>query len=141
MVILSEYIGEKVSIHFDKKTPGEMVKDYIDKNFNKKISLYGLSSLLHYSTVSITEHFRKEFGTTVTKYVLNKRVEYSKKLLLDRALTIKEVAEKSCVNILVSSGVYCNEEAFLYGKEYEDGYKSPGYLKELDSNYGKILKG
>lgn len=94
LVILSEYIGEKVSIHFDKKTPGEMVKDYIDKNFNKKITLYGLSSLLHYSTVSITEHFRKEFGTTVTKYVLGKRVDYSKKLLSDKALTIKEVAEK-----------------------------------------------
>lgn len=94
LVILSEYIGEKVSIQFDKKSPGEMVKDYIDKNFNKKISLYGLSSLLHYSTVSITEHFRKEFGTTVTKYVLNKRVDYSKKLLPDKALTIKEIAEK-----------------------------------------------
>lgn len=94
LVILAEYIGENVSIDFNKKTPAEMVKDYIDKNFNKKISLYGLSSLLHYSTVSITQHFKKEFGTTVTKYVLEKRVDYSKKLLSDTTFTIKEISEK-----------------------------------------------
>ena len=47
---------------------------------------------------------------------------------------IKEVAEKSCVNILVSSGVYCNEEAFLYGKTPEKLAKL--FIEECEAGIG-----
>lgn len=67
-------------------------KEYIRTHLSDKISLANLSWHLHCSTVTVTEHFRKEFGITVMEYVQEKRMEQAKALLRETDQSIKEVA-------------------------------------------------
>jgi len=94
LCMLGEYIGNNVTIDLKEKTLAETVKDYIDNNFDKRITLAKLSAVCHYSTVSITEHFYKEYGQTVIDYLLKKRISFSETLLEQTNMQVKEIAEK-----------------------------------------------
>lgn len=67
-------------------------KDYIRTHLADKITLADLSWHLHCSTVTITEHFRKEFGITVMEYVMKKRMAQAEKLLRETNQSVKEIA-------------------------------------------------
>lgn len=94
LCILGEYISNNVRIDFKEKSLAETVKGYIDNNFDTRITLAKLSAFCHYSTVSITEHFYKEFGMTVMEYLLIKRIDCSKVFLEQTNLQVNEIAEK-----------------------------------------------
>lgn len=70
-------------------------KDYIRTHLADKITLADLSWHLHCSTVTVTEHFRKEFGISVMEYVMKKRMAQAEKLLRETDHSIKEVAALS----------------------------------------------
>ena len=40
--------------------------------------------------------FKKNFGTTPYTYVLNKKINFAKKLLIDTNLSVKEISTKLC---------------------------------------------
>ena len=45
-------------------------------------------------TVTLTEHFKKEFGMTITEYILQKRMKKAAQMLSnDGDISIKEVSE------------------------------------------------
>ena len=75
-------------------TIGQLVKSYVKHNISRKITLSDISWNLHYSTVTLTEHFKKEFGITIMEYVMKKRMEKAVKLLLHSDLSIREIAEE-----------------------------------------------
>lgn len=94
LALFAQHIGREGFVK-DDYTLGELIKDYINKNFQRKITLAELSMNIHCSTVSLTEHFKKEFGITIMQYVMKKRMELSKKLLAETPhYTIKEISEK-----------------------------------------------
>ena len=73
----------------------KQTKDYIRAHLADKITLADLSWHLHCSTVTVTEHFRKEFGISVMEYVMKKRLAQAEKLLRETDHSIKEVAALS----------------------------------------------
>ena len=93
MEIFARQIGE-IWIGKGVSTLAQVTKDYIDKNFQRKITLAELSINLHYSTVSLTEHFRREFGETIMEYVMRRRVELSQKQMRETDDTIHEISER-----------------------------------------------
>lgn len=90
--VFADFIAQKLPAKAEHKSLGEAAKAYIKNNLHNKITLAALSMSLHCSTVTLTEHFRKEFGFTVMQYVLNKRMELAKELLRDTDLTVKEIS-------------------------------------------------
>ena len=92
--VFAEYIASRLPADMGSQTLGEAVKGYIDKNLHKKITLANLSISLHCSTVTLTEHFRKEFGITIMQYVLSRRMELAQKLLADTQLPVKEISRR-----------------------------------------------
>ena len=46
-----------------------------------RITLTDMSWNLHCSTVTLTEHFKKEFGITIMQYVAQKRMEMAEEML------------------------------------------------------------
>lgn len=68
------------------------VKDYIRAHFMQKITLADIGWHLHCSTVTVTEHFKKEYGISVMDYVLKKRMERAEQLLLETDRSVKEIA-------------------------------------------------
>ncbi|MBO5306197.1 MAG: PocR ligand-binding domain-containing protein [Clostridia bacterium] len=92
--ILAEYIESNNLLAGSSRSIGQLIKDYIKKNLSHKITLADLSWNLHFSTVTLTEHFKREFGITITEYILQKRMKMASQMLLnDRDISIKDIAE------------------------------------------------
>ena len=95
LLIMAEYIEKNDLLADHNKTLGELIKLYVKKNLHSKITLTDMSWNLHCSTVTLTEHFKKEFGITIMQYVTQKRMEQARELLLHSHASIGEIAS-SC---------------------------------------------
>lgn len=92
--LISEYIEANNLLADADMTIGQLIKSYVKNNLSKKITLSDLSWKLHYSTVTLTEHFKKEYDITIMEYVMKKRMEKASRLLINSELSIREVAEE-----------------------------------------------
>lgn len=69
------------------------VRDYLDKHFTDAINLDDLAERFYISKFYLTREFKKEFGITIIRYILNKRMEYAKELLTFTDKTVEEISE------------------------------------------------
>lgn len=92
--LIAEYIEGNNLLADTDMTLGQHIKSYVKNNLSRKITLADLSWHLHCSTVTLTEHFKNEFGITIMDYVMNKRMEKAQRLLLNSELSIREVADE-----------------------------------------------
>lgn len=90
--VMAEYIGRHQLLVENRESLGELIKDYVDKNLDSKITLGMLSQKLHRSTVTLTECFRKEFGCSIMQYVLEQRMELALQLLKEDRFTVGEIS-------------------------------------------------
>ena len=91
--ILAEYIAANDLLSDDRESLGQLVKSYVKNNISKKITLADLSWNLHCSTVTLTEHFKREFGITIMQYVTEKKMSLAERMLADPTNTVNDVAE------------------------------------------------
>jgi AraC-like DNA-binding protein len=92
--IISEYIETNNLLADADMTIGQLVKSYVKNNISQKITLSDISWKLHYSTVTLTEHFKQEYGITIMEYVMKKRMEKASRLLINSEMSIRSVAEE-----------------------------------------------
>lgn len=94
--LFTEHIGSNHLISGTELPLGELIKQYVKKNLGSKITLSAMSQDLHCSTVTLTETFRREYGVTIMKYVLQKRMKLAEGMLADpnSPLTVTEVADR-----------------------------------------------
>lgn len=92
--IIAEYIEANNLLADNDMTIGQLIKTYVKNNISKKITLSDISWNLHCSTVTLTEHFKAEYGMTIMDYVLKKRMERAERLLLNSELSVREVASE-----------------------------------------------
>ncbi len=92
LTLIAEEISRSSLFEDSPPSIAKQAKDYIRTHLSDKITLTDLSWHLHCSTVTITEHFKKEFGLTVMEYVTKKRIAEAERLLRETDLSIKEVA-------------------------------------------------
>lgn len=69
------------------------IKNYVRLNLDKKISLTGVSEQLHYSVSHLEMIFKQTTSLSITAYIIKKRIEKAKQLLIEQVLTLTEVAE------------------------------------------------
>ena len=91
--VLADYIAANDMLSDDKHTLGQLVKIYVKNNLSRKITLADISWNLHCSTVTLTEHFKKEFGITIMQYVAEKKMFLAEKMLADERNNVNDVAE------------------------------------------------
>lgn len=91
--IIAEYIETNNLLGDTNMTIGQLVKSYVKNNLSSKITLTDLSWKMHCSTVTMTEHFKKEFGITIMEYVMQKRMAKAEGLLINSELSIRDVSE------------------------------------------------
>lgn len=68
---------------------------YIDHNFQKNIKLETIAPLFGYNSAYLGKIFTKSVGESFNSYVDHKRIEHSKKLLLENRLKVYEIAEQA----------------------------------------------
>ncbi len=89
--MMAHYIEVNDLLGENDQSLGQMVKNYIDSNLSRKITLADLSWNLHCSTVTLTEHFRRDFDMTIMQYVMQKRMQLAERLLHEE-IPVTEIA-------------------------------------------------
>ena len=90
-IILSDFVSE-LSPNMQKIGEFERVLSYIDENYKKDIKLATLSDMMKISSMYFSNHFKEVFHVSPKQYILNKRLMESQRLLLETAMSIKEIA-------------------------------------------------
>ena len=96
-VLLSRNIREEWEQNI-KKRAAKMkelllcAKEYIDKNYNKNITLSDVSSYIFFSESYFAHSFKQEFGISPKSYLLKVRIEAAKELLENTDMKIGDIA-------------------------------------------------
>ena len=90
--MLSLYLASTPSLIEEEESIGRLIKYYIKKNLDRKITLSDIALSLHCSTVTLTQHFKAEFGITIVEYITKMRMERAKSLLLSTGEPIRVIA-------------------------------------------------
>lgn len=93
--ILADYIANDQSLINENESIGHLIKKFIKGNIAGKLTLNELARNLHCSTVTLTEHFKREFGITINEYITSKRMEHSERLMLSTDKPLREIATLS----------------------------------------------
>ena len=70
----------------------EQATDYINDNLSRKLTLAEIAGVAHMSPDHFARSFKAATGLSPHQYVIHRRVERAKSLLLDTGLTVAEVA-------------------------------------------------
>ena len=92
--MIAEHISNDDTLSSDTESIGKLVKYYVKNNLTRKLTLADIAWNLHCSTVTLTEHFKAEFGITIMEYVTKKRMELAEKILLATDEPLREVASR-----------------------------------------------
>lgn len=77
-----------------KKQDLQRVKEYIDRNFQQKLSLDALAETFFINKFYLTRIFKEQFGITVNSYLLQVRITHAKQLLRFSDLSIEKIAQE-----------------------------------------------
>lgn len=69
-----------------------VIKEYINENFHKNLTLEELAELAHFSPSYLSRLFRNTTGLTIKTYITLKRLENAEYLLKNSSLNIHEIA-------------------------------------------------
>lgn len=94
--LLSTYSSQnKVFENSDKI---KKVYEYIQENFNKKITLNEISNIVSMSPVSFNRFIKKRTGKTFVDYINDTRISYAARWLIETDLSIGEISFKCGFN-------------------------------------------
>ena len=70
----------------------KVVLDYIDSHIEQRIELVELAALIGYSQYHFSRSFKNSTGTSPHQYIIQQRIEKSKRLLKQSNLTVNEIS-------------------------------------------------
>lgn len=81
-----------IEIELDKSL--QLAVSYIEKNLGGDLSVQSICQSCHVSKNTLYKQFKEVYGCTVNEYIIGKKVEKAKKLLLTTRKTVSEVGEE-----------------------------------------------
>lgn len=90
--MLAKSMADLIDMDNHKFSSYDKILEYIDKNFQRDITLDDLSELSGFNASYISQLFRKRTDLTLTEFVSRVRVKKAKDLLLHSDMTIGEIA-------------------------------------------------
>ena len=92
--ILLADLSEKLLSNLHNTEKFEPVLQFIENNYDEKITIDGLAKLINLSTVYFSNLFTSTFHISPKQYILSRRLFEAKRLLSDTDLSITEIAKK-----------------------------------------------
>ena len=71
---------------------GTKIKEYIDKNYTKDISINDIANSLYISRHYLSHVFKDDTGTSPVNYIIDRRIGQARKLLLTTNKTIQQIS-------------------------------------------------
>ena len=92
MTVLAEYLTSANKLFlYDKNLP-QLVAEYIDKNYSRKITLSILSQKFECCNATLTNNFKKEYNMSIMSYLCQVRLKNAKEMILKSRKSFKEIA-------------------------------------------------
>jgi AraC-like DNA-binding protein len=89
--LLQERFGEPVNV--DRRI--RAARAYLDRHFDRAVSLAQLAAAAHVSPRQLGELFRRQMGMTPHQYLIEKRMQAAWRLLEAGELNVQQVAERT----------------------------------------------
>lgn len=129
--ILSLYLGlykkpDSAHVGTPMYRPVREIHEYINEHFASDCSLKKLASIVNLSPNHLHVIFKESVGLTPYEYVLNKRVELAKKLII--------TGEKSMLDIALGTG-FCSQSHFNKVFKKQTGTTPAQFKKQLWDRY------
>lgn len=99
MIPLLHELLYKIYVHIHQSTQTlaeDVMKEYLDNHINKDFSMDDFSRTMNRSKSQITRLFKKAYGTTPYKYLLDQRINEAKAALVETAEPLKNIASITC---------------------------------------------
>ena len=91
--VLVECAAAVASVKEQRENPlVKKIIDYIDQNMSRNYSLEDVAATVGVSPFYMSKLFKEEMGETFINYVTDRRLDRTKKLLVETDLSIKEIA-------------------------------------------------
>ena len=94
MTLCAEHVAYLSSARVPSGDLADSVKDYIDRNIEKKLTIRHLCAVFHCSKSTLVNHFQENAGMTLGEYLTERRMEMAKGLLRQRDDPIGVVARR-----------------------------------------------
>ena len=88
-----QYLARKYTLHTNKTSIANKLKDLIDSDINFKKSLDDYSKLIYSTKQYAISEFNKEYGITPYQYIISRKVLAAENLLANSNLPIAHIAE------------------------------------------------
>lgn len=85
---------KSITVKHDKKVNRQIdyIKSYIDTNYNEDIKLEDLSSMAYMNKFHLISEFKQSYRITPIEYLILKRIEIAKNLLISTNHTMEEIS-------------------------------------------------
>lgn len=70
----------------------ERVKEYINEHYNEEITRESIGAIVYHNSAYLARVFKLKTGETPGAYLMNRRIEMAKKLLIETDMAVSEVA-------------------------------------------------
>jgi len=93
LIELQELSGVIKKIQVEKNDYILLIKNYLDYNYHTGISLQELADQYNISKEHLSRTFKERIGTSISDYILRKKIEKAKILIGNEDLKLKDIAE------------------------------------------------
>jgi len=120
--IISILRNNKIEESKDSTSSIENAVSYIDQYFNTDINLDELAKESGYCTDRFRNLFKDEIGETPKKYILNKRLNLAKKLILENKQDMNEISILTGFKSYIRFSLFFKEQTGMSPYEYQKKY-------------------
>jgi len=119
----NDYIKKRFST---KNKRIEAIHQYLMKNYRAEIDLAAIADMVNMAEGSVCRFFKGQMGMTIFEYLNKLKVDFATQLLMDKNLSIAEVAEDSGFNNLSHFNKQFKKATNLQPTEYRLRFKKLG---------------
>lgn len=94
MTVIAEYVTETNRLSPGNNNLAVLVKTYLNQNYSSKITLEVLAERFNCSQSLLIKSFKKEYGTTIIKELMEIRLEKAEEHLKKSRIPLKEIADE-----------------------------------------------
>ncbi|MDR3340386.1 MAG: AraC family transcriptional regulator [Candidatus Symbiothrix sp.] len=99
------------------------IQDFIEKNYKKEIRLEHLAELSCMTPSSFSRFFKLRTGKTLSDYIIDIRLGYASRLLLDSTMSVAEICYECGFNNLSNFNRIFKRKKDYSPKEFRNNYK------------------
>lgn len=116
----NDYIKKRFST---KNKRIEAIHQYLMKNYRQEVDLAAIAEMVNMAEGSVCRFFKSQMGMTIFEYLNKLKVDFATQLLMDKNLSIAEVAEDSGFNNLSHFNKQFKKVTNLQPTEYRLRFK------------------